>query len=75
MKLNPSEITNQKGSIQYFANLECVGRLQNVITFMHKIDTTNNLLKVVKMNMTGNKATPEEVTSGRPEPGAVGEGV
>jgi len=61
-KLNPGESVPKKGYVQYFANVECNGTLQNIIKFVHKIDTTNNLLKVVKMNVVGKKSSADEVT-------------
>ena len=61
VKLNPAEVEPKKGYIEYYANLECDGRLENLINFMHKIDMTQNLLKVVKLNLTGNKASADKV--------------
>ncbi len=61
-KLNPGESVPKKGYVQYFANVECNGKLENIIKFVHKIDTTNNLLKVVKMNVVGKKTSADEVT-------------
>ncbi|MCC6758243.1 MAG: type 4a pilus biogenesis protein PilO, partial [Candidatus Omnitrophica bacterium] len=61
-KLNPGESVPKKGYVQYFANVECNGKLENIIKFVHKIDTTNNLLKVVKMNVIGKKTSADEVT-------------
>lgn len=63
VKLNPAEVAPKKGYIQYHANLECDGPLTNVIQFMHKIDTTDNLLRVVKVSMMGNKARVEDVNA------------
>lgn len=61
VKLNKSDVVPKKGYIQYFADLECEGRLENVITFMHKVNTTDSLLKIVKFNMAGKRASAEEV--------------
>lgn len=61
-KLNPGEAVPKKGYIQYFANVECNGKLENIIKFVHKIDTTTNLLKVVKMNVIAKKTSADEVT-------------
>ncbi len=60
-KLNPAEVTPKKGYVEYYANLECDGRLQDVAQFLHKIDSTPNLLRVEKINMLGNKASAEGV--------------
>ncbi|MCB9757466.1 MAG: type 4a pilus biogenesis protein PilO [Candidatus Omnitrophica bacterium] len=61
-KLNPADAVSKKGYMQYYANVECNGKFENIIKFIHKIDTTNNLLKVVKMNITGKKSSADEVT-------------
>ena len=63
VKLNPAEVTPKKGYFEYYANLECTGKLDNMVAFMHKIDTTNNLLRIVKVNMTGKKASPEQINA------------
>jgi hypothetical protein len=60
-RVTPSDVVAKKGFVLYFANVECAGKLEDVITFMHHIDSTNNLLKIVQMNMAGNKASKEEV--------------
>jgi len=62
-RINPSGENQKKGFVQYFAELECMGEFDDVVRFMHSIDTTNDLLKVVKINMTGKKAGSREVTA------------
>jgi hypothetical protein len=61
-KLNPGDVVRKKGYAQYFANMECSGKFENIIKLIHKIDTTPNLLKVVKMNIVGKKSSADEVT-------------
>ena len=61
-KLNPGEAIPKKGYVQYFANVECNGSLESIVKFIHKINTTPNLLKVVKMNIIGKKSSADEVT-------------
>ncbi|MFP4473024.1 MAG: hypothetical protein ACLFPX_04030 [Candidatus Omnitrophota bacterium] len=61
VKLNPSDIAEKKGFVIYYANLEGGGPLKNVVRFMYEIDMTDNLLKIVKFNMEGNKASQEDV--------------
>ncbi|MCB9772309.1 MAG: type 4a pilus biogenesis protein PilO [Candidatus Omnitrophica bacterium] len=61
-KLNPGEAIPKKGYVQYFANVECNGKLESIVKFIHKINTTPNLLKVVKMNIVGKKSSADEVT-------------
>lgn len=60
-RVTPAEVNDKKGSVLYYANVDCSGKLEDMITFMHRINTTNNLLKIIRMNMMGNKASKEEV--------------
>lgn len=60
-RVTPADVVPKKGFVQYFANVDCNGKLEDMVTFMHNIDVTDNLLKIVRMNMTGNKASKEEV--------------
>ncbi len=60
-KLNPGDVVHKKGYAQYFANMECSGKFDNIIKLIHKIDTTSNLLKVVKINIVGKKSSSDEV--------------
>lgn len=61
-KLNPGDVVHKKGYAQYFANMECSGKFENIIKLIHKIDTTPNLLKVVKINIIAKKSSADEVT-------------
>jgi len=60
-KLNPAGSTPKKGFVLYHAVLECDGRLTDMVEFMHRIDMTENLLKVDQIDMSGNKASAENV--------------
>lgn len=59
--LSPAEAEVKKGYALYYAGLECSGRFEDMVTFMHKISTTKNLLKIVKVNLAGKKASADEV--------------
>ncbi len=61
-KLAPSGENAKKGFIKYYADLECTGSLEDLIKFMHKVDGTDDLLKVVKVNFTG-KAAAKDVSA------------
>ncbi len=63
IRVNPSDSKSKKGFIEYYANLECDGLLENVVKFMHSIDASEDLLKVVKFNMGPKKAGSEEVSA------------
>ena len=60
-RVTPSDVSEKKGFVQYFASVECSGKLTDMIAFMHAVDSTDNLLKIIRMNMTGNKASKEDV--------------
>lgn len=62
IKVNPSEINPKIGYIEFNANLECDGRLDDIVTFMHAIDTSKELLKIVKLSMTPKRGSAEEVS-------------
>src|SRR6185436_14269064 len=57
VKLNPGESKPRKGFVEYYANLECEGAWQDMVTFMHKIETTKELLKIDKVNIAGKKTS------------------
>ncbi len=62
-KLNPGEVKTYKGYLIYFANLECSGTMEAMVRFMHRIDTTENVLKVVRFDLSGKKASEDRVTA------------
>jgi Tfp pilus assembly protein PilO len=61
VKGNPASSRKQDNYIEYFASLDCTGELKNVITFMHMINSSEGLLKIVKFNMTPKRGTSSEV--------------
>lgn len=61
VKSNPSEIKHEKDLDKYYANLDCVGTLEDVLTFMHEINSTEELLKVVKFNMSPKRGVENTV--------------
>ena len=63
IKLNPAESKQKIGYVNYYANLECDGKLEDVIKFIHMIDSTENLLKVVQMNIAAAKASADSVSA------------
>jgi len=60
-KVSPADTNTKKGVVEYFAVLECDGKLEDMMRFIHKIDETKNLLKVIKVDMSGNKASADSV--------------
>ena len=63
IKVTPSEGEEKKGYKEYHASLECNGKLKDVLSFLHMVDSSDELLKVVSFNMTAKKASPDEVTA------------
>lgn len=61
IKSNPSDIKKKKNVIEYYANLDCTGSLENVIKFMHAINATDSLLKIVKVNITPKRGNEQDV--------------
>ncbi|HPN88792.1 MAG TPA: type 4a pilus biogenesis protein PilO [Candidatus Omnitrophota bacterium] len=60
-KSNPSKAKVHKQFIEYTAELECSGELKNVISFMYAINTTEDLLKISKFNISPKKGTESDV--------------
>ena len=52
VKSNPSHTNKQEMFNEYYASLDFNGKLEDVISFMHTINTTEELLKVTKFNMS-----------------------
>ncbi len=63
IKINPADSKQRKGFIEYYANLECDGKLDDMAKFIYSINTSDDLLKIVKLSMAPKKAGSEEVTS------------
>lgn len=63
VKSNPSPSKKQKRYIEYYADLDCTGQLKDMISFMHAINSSDELLKVVKFNVAPKKGAANEVTT------------
>ncbi len=63
IKVSPSEDKQKKVYIEYQANLECSGQLEDVIRFIYSIDSSDSLLKVVHLNMIPKPTGPKEVNA------------
>ena len=61
VKSNPAETEKEKYYSKYFANLDCEGKLEDVIAFLHRINSSNELLKVVRFNMSSKRGSPDVV--------------
>lgn len=63
VKSNPTDIKKSKKYIEYFANVDCVGKLDDVVSFMHAVNSTENLFKIVRFNMTPKRGTSSDVNA------------
>lgn len=63
IKSNPSEIKKNKKYLEYAAKVDCAGELSDLITFMHAINSTDELLKVVSFNLTPKRGSVSEVNA------------
>jgi hypothetical protein len=61
IKVTPSPGVDEKDYLKYQADLECSGKLPDVIKFMHLMNTSRDLLKVVKFNLGAKKGEGDEV--------------
>jgi len=59
VKSNPTESKKLKRYTEYYANLDLNGPLENVVTFMHMVNTSDELLKVVRFSMTPKRGANE----------------
>ncbi len=64
IKVSPAETKERKGYKEYYANLECEGLLENIASFMHAVDTSQDLLKIIKVNFSLKRASGDEVLVG-----------
>ena len=62
-KITPTDTKQEKTHRNYFAELECFGNLSDMITFMHLVETSPELLKVEQYNLGIKKADSDEVQS------------
>lgn len=56
-KSNPTDVKKQKRQTEYYANLSCTGELENIITFMHAVNSSEDLLKIVKFDLLPKKGS------------------
>ncbi len=61
IKMSPYQGEQDKEYWRYQADLECSGKLSDVITFMHLINSDTHLMKVNKFNFSGKKSDTDEV--------------
>lgn len=57
-----TETKEHEGYTEYYANVDCSGSLEDVISFMHAINSTDELLKIVRFRMTPRRGEDGQVT-------------
>lgn len=63
IKSTPTEKKQHKTFIEYYANLDCSGQLKDVVSFMHAVNASDELLKVSTFNMTPKRGAGNEVNA------------
>ena len=61
IRVTPSEGENKKDYAEYSANLECAGKFKDILRFMHAIDTSVELMKIGKFNLSAKKVGSDEI--------------
>jgi len=61
IKINPAPGEQDADYWKYQADLECSGQLQDVISFMHSINSDMDLMKVDKFSFSGKKSDTDEI--------------
>lgn len=61
LKSNPENIVKEDDYTMYYARVDCSGELKDIISFIHMINSTDNLLKVVQFSLTPKRGTSNQV--------------
>ena len=61
IKVTPSTGQAQDNYVRYSADLECSGVLTDMVTFMHLMSSSPDLMKVVKFNLGAKKADTDDI--------------
>ena len=61
IKVTPSAGQIQDDHMRYSADLECAGLLADTLTFMHLVNSSQDLMKVVKFNLGSKKADSDDI--------------
>jgi hypothetical protein len=60
-KETTSPSVQEPNQIKYSADIEASGKLTDLVSFMHLINTSDDLMKVVKFNLGSKKADSDEI--------------
>ncbi len=61
VKVSPPVGQQEKDYLKYSSDVECSGKLTDVITFMHLVNTSDELMKVMKFNLGSPRADSDEI--------------
>lgn len=59
-KISPSAGRVVGDTLRYGADLDCSGKFADIVTFMHKINSSKDLLKVTKYTLQGKKTDADD---------------
>jgi len=63
VKVTPNDTQQKKGYIEYYADVECNGPLDRMVNFIHSVDSSEDLVKIVKIMVLPQRASASEVSS------------
>ena len=61
VKSTPAEAKKKTEYAEYYANIDCRGSLENIIAFIHALNSSDELLKVVQYNLIPKRGATDEV--------------
>ena len=61
IKINPAPGEQDEDYWKYQAELECSGQLEDMISFMHAVNSDTDLMKVDKFNFSAKKSDTDEI--------------
>jgi len=61
LKISPAGQAHTEEYLKYQADIECSAKLEDLVKFMHSIDSSKQLIKVTKFNLNGKRADTEEL--------------
>lgn len=63
VKSSPSLTKKEKRFVKYYADLDCSGALEDMVTFMHLINSNEELLKIVKFKIIPKRGQDNNVNA------------
>lgn len=63
VKSNAADVVKKDKYNEYYANLDCTGLFQDIVSFIHAVNSNDSLLKVVKLDMTPKRGESDDMTA------------